>query len=176
MSDATEGYGQAVPPADAESVRGWLMRFIGRRVPNDSEVEDLVQDVFVRIAARDSSEPVEHLGAYVMRTAQSVIADRSRRWRSRRVEMHVPFEPESHGGEEIDPERVLTGREDLRAATAALLSLPERTRNVFILRRLEGYRHRDIAAHLGISVSAVEKHMVRAIQHISSEMEQRLGS
>ena len=84
MSGGAEGYVQAVPAADAESVRGWLMRFIRRRAPNESEVEDMVQDVFVRIAARDSSEPVEHLGAYVMRTAQSVIADRRRRWRSRR--------------------------------------------------------------------------------------------
>jgi RNA polymerase sigma-70 factor (ECF subfamily) len=79
-----------------------------------------------------------------------------------------------HASEEIDPERVLCGKEELRAATTALLSLPERTRTVFILRRLEGYRYRDIAAHLGISVSAVEKHMVRAIHHLSSELEARL--
>jgi RNA polymerase sigma-70 factor (ECF subfamily) len=176
MNDVAGGYGQGVPPGDAASVRGWLMRFMRRRIDNDSEAEDLVQEVFVRIAARDSSEPVEHLGAYVMRTAQSVIADRSRRWRSRRGDLHIPFEAEAHGGEEIDPERVFTGREDLRAATAALLSLPERTRNVFILRRLEGHRHREIATHLGISVSAVEKHMVRAIQHIVKRMGQGLDS
>jgi RNA polymerase sigma factor (sigma-70 family) len=81
-----------------------------------------------------------------------------------------------HGEEHLDPERLLRGREDLQAATASLLCLPERTRTVFILRRLEGQKYRDIAQHLGISVSAVEKHMIRAIEHLSSEMEKRHGS
>jgi RNA polymerase sigma-70 factor (ECF subfamily) len=92
------------------------------------------------------------------------------------MDLHVPLDPELHEGEEIDAERVFSGKEELRAVTAALLSLPERTRTVFILRRLEGYRHGDIATQLGISVSAVEKHMVRAIQHLSADMERRLGS
>jgi RNA polymerase sigma-70 factor (ECF subfamily) len=136
----------------------------------------MVQDVFVRIAARDSPEPVENIGGYVLRTALSVLADRGRRWRSRRVDLHEPFDSDVHGGEEIDPERVLRGKEELRAATAALLSLPERTRTIFVLRRLEGCRHREIAVHLGISVSAVEKHMVRAVQHLSIELENRIAS
>lgn len=161
---------------EPEPVRRWLTRFFRRRVDNRSDVEDLVQDVFVRIAGRDSDKPVDNLGAYVLRTAVNVLADRGRRARSRRTDLHVPLDPELHEGEEISPERVLSGQQELHAATAILLSLPERTRNVFILRRLEGMRHRDIAAQLGISVSAVEKHMVKAIRHLSTELESRLGS
>jgi len=167
---------QARLELDSEPVRNWLMSFFGRRLSNEADAEDLVQDVFARIAARDSSEPVHHLGGYILRTAINVMADRGRRRRSRHADFHAPFDPDLHGGEEIDPERVLSGKQELRAATAALLSLPERTRTVFILRRLEGFRHRDIAEHLGISVSAVEKHMVRAIRHLAMEMEQHLGS
>jgi RNA polymerase sigma-70 factor (ECF subfamily) len=144
-------------------------------VTNEADVEDLVQDVFARIVARDSSEPVQHLGGYIRRTAASVIADLARRRTVRRAELHVAFDPDLHAGEGIDPERVLSGKEELDAAAAALLSLPERTRTVFVLHRLEGYRYRDIAAHLGISVSAVEKHLVKAVQHLSAEREKRLG-
>jgi RNA polymerase sigma factor (sigma-70 family) len=81
-----------------------------------------------------------------------------------------------HGECEVDPERIVGGKQELESATMVLLRLPERTRTVFILRRLEGRRFQDIAAHLGISVSAVEKHMVRAIHQLSLEMEKRLGS
>jgi RNA polymerase sigma-70 factor (ECF subfamily) len=88
----------------------------------------------------------------------------------------VAFDSEMHGEEELDPLRILEGKEQLHAATASLLSLPERTRTVFILRRLEGRKFHDIATHLGISVSAVEKHMVRAIQHLSLAMDQRHDS
>ena len=176
---ANRDSGQSYPSTLAEqagSLRGWLTRYFRRRVRNDAEVEDMVQDVFARMVARDSTETVEHLGGYILKTASSVLADGARRWSSHGAGLHVPFDSELHGEEEFDPERVLQGKEDLHAATAALLSLPERTRTVFILRRLEGQKYRDIATHLGISVSAVEKHMVRAIQHLSLEMEKCRGS
>jgi RNA polymerase sigma factor (sigma-70 family) len=176
MSGAEEpAAGDATLAKRAGSVRSWLTRWFARRVREQAEVEDMVQDVFARIAARDSTEPVEHLSGYVMKTAWAVLADRARRRASRMAALHVPLNDELHGDEELDPERVLSGKEDLRAATAALLSLPERTRTVFVLRRLEGCRHKEIAQRLGISVSAVEKHMVRAIQHLAAEMERRRG-
>ena len=157
-------------------VRSWLTRYFRRRVQNIAEIEDMVQDVFARMVARDSTEPVEHLGGYVLKTASSVFADWVRRRSSHAASRHVSFEPELHGEEEVDPVRILGGKEELQAATLVLLRLPERTRTVFILRRLEGQRFQDIAAHLGISVSAVEKHMVRAIHQLSLEMEKRRGS
>jgi RNA polymerase sigma-70 factor (ECF subfamily) len=46
------------------------------------------------------------------------------------------------------------------------MTMPERTRAIFLLKRLDGLRHQAIATQLGISVSAVEKHMVRAIEHL----------
>jgi RNA polymerase sigma-70 factor (ECF subfamily) len=152
------------------------MGYFRRRLRDDSDVEDLVQDVFARIVTRDSTEPIANLGGYVVKIASSVIADRARRRAVRHSDSHVPFDPDFHASEEIDPERVLGGKEDLNAAVAALLSLPERTRTVFVLRRLEGYSYREIAAHLGISVSAVEKHLVRALQHLSAEREKHLDS
>jgi RNA polymerase sigma factor (sigma-70 family) len=161
---------------EAVSLRRWLAGYFRRRVRNEADIDDMVQDVFARLAARDSTEPVEHLGGYVLKVAFSVLTDRARRNASHMVASHVALDVELHGGVDIDPERVLCGKEDLNCATAALLSLPERTRTVFILRRLEDYPYRKIAQHLGISVSAVEKHMARAIQHLSAEMEKRNGA
>src|SRR5262249_40538955 len=122
---------------EAAPVRRWLTHYFRRRVRNASDIEDMVQDVFTRIAARDSSEPVEHLGGYVLKTAASVLADWARRGSSHRAGLHVAFDSEVHSEPEIDPERILAGKEDLQAATRALLRLPERSRIVFILRRLE---------------------------------------
>ena len=55
-------------------------------------------------------------------------------------------------------------------ATAALLELPDRTRIIFVLRRLEGMKYSEIAHKLGISVSAVEKHMLRAMSYLTERM------
>jgi RNA polymerase sigma-70 factor (ECF subfamily) len=161
---------------DAEPLRRSLTGFFLRRVRESSDVEDLVQDVFARIVARNSDRPVENLGAYIFQTAASVLADRGRRRASRHAAAHEEFDAEHHSNDELDPERVLTGKENLRAVTAALLSLSERTRTIFVLHRLEGYKHREIAAQLGISVSAVEKQMIRAVQHLAKTVGQNHDS
>jgi RNA polymerase sigma-70 factor (ECF subfamily) len=158
---------------EAEPMRQALAGYFRRRIANPSEAEDLVQEVFSRIVARDSQQPIEHLAGYVFQVAASVLADRGRRRGVRHADAHVPFDPDRHGEQDFDPERVLSGKQRLRAATAALLSLPERTRTIFLLHRLEGRRYREIAEQIGISVSAVEKHMVRAVQHLGAAFEAR---
>lgn len=161
---------------EAGPVRRWLTRYFRRRISDYAEIEDMVQDVFTRMVAREGPAPVEHLGGYVMKTASSVLADRARLRNTHGAGLHVTLDCDMHGEDEIDPARIIGARQDLNAATAALLGLPERTRTVFVLRRLEGQPFRDIARHLGISVSAVEKHMVRAINHLTLEMEKRRGT
>jgi RNA polymerase sigma factor (sigma-70 family) len=160
----------------AGPIRTWLTSFFRRKVRDDADVEDMVQDVFLRIASRDSTDTIEHLDGYVLQTAINVLADRGRRRLARRADLHVTFDTDLHGETELDPGRILSGKEELNATIAALLCLPERTRTVFLLRRMEGYKIRDIASHLGLSVSAVEKQLVRAVRHLQAEMENRHGA
>lgn len=147
-----------------------LVRFFQRRVNDQAEVEDLVQEVFLRLVRRGSIDQIEKLGGYVFETAASVLQDRHRRRRSHASDAHDCFDPERHAGVDFAPDRVLDGQERLRRASAALLELPERTRHVFVLRRIEGLRYQDVAKRLGLSVSAVEKHMQRAMQHLLQRM------
>lgn len=144
-----------------------LARYFRSRVPDPADVDDLIQEVFARVVSRDSDEPIEHLGGFVFGIAAKVLADRGRRRFARKADAHEPFDAERHADQDFDPYRILEGKETLRAATEALLALPHRTRQIFVLYRLEGRKAREVAAQLGISVSAVEKHMLRAMQHLS---------
>src|SRR3546814_21069660 len=72
---------------------------------------------------------------------------------------HEPFDQNRHGGEDFSPEHVLINREHLERTSAMLLELPELTRAIFVLRRVEGLKVKDVAARLGISVTSVERHM-----------------
>jgi len=173
LGAGNEGHDRATLADRAGPVRTWLTQFFRRRVRDDADVEDMVQDVFLRIAARDSTDPIHSLNGYLLKTAANVLADRSRRRSTSRAHLHVAFDPELHGEAELDPARILSDKEELQATLAALLSLPERTRSVFLLRRLEGYKVQEIASHLGLSLSAVEKHLVRAVRHLHAEMENR---
>ena len=167
MSDPDELSRQALAlAARSEAAHASLIRFFRRRVPDAFEVDDLVQEVFLRLVVRGNLESVDHVQGYIFQTAASVLADRHRRRTVRQADAHVPFDPEEHGEADFDAEHMLLDKERLRAVVAALMALPERTRAIFILRRLEGFRIADIATRLGVSVSAVEKHMIRATQHL----------
>jgi len=164
--DERPGDARGALAREARPLHRSLSAFFRRRIREPAEVDDLVQEVFARIVARDSAKPVEDLAGYVFQVASSVLVDRARRRRSRRAAAHVAFEPDRHGELDFDPDRVLTAREDLSTVMRALLSLPEQTRTIFVLHRLEGRKQRDIAAQLGISVKTVEKHVLRAGRHL----------
>jgi RNA polymerase sigma factor (sigma-70 family) len=147
-------------------LRGAMTRYFARHVSDAAEIDDLIQDVFLRIVKRGGLSGVENFDGYVFETAASVLTDRFRRRKARRADQHLSFDPELHGGMELGPDSVHAGRQALRRTTVVLMELPERTRDVFILRRLEGLPYREIAVRLGLSVSAVEKHMVRAVRYL----------
>jgi RNA polymerase sigma factor (sigma-70 family) len=154
-----------------DAFRGSLRRYFARRVRDDAEAEDLVQDVFERLAKRDEPIEGERVGGYIFETANSVFTDRLRRRRSRRTDVHEQFDDEVHGETVASPEQIILQRERVALATEALLELPERTRVIFALRRFEGMPYLSIAARLEISVSAVEKHMERAVRHLAERLD-----
>ena len=153
--------------------RAPLVRFFSRRVRDSSVSEDLAQQVFERLLKRGNLGSIGNMGAYVFQAARSVIASHAR-GRGRDPDAgSEQFDENLHGDVDFSPEHVLLKREKLARALDALDSLPERTREIFVLRRIEGEKYRDIAERFGISVSAVEKHMERAIARLLETMEEK---
>jgi RNA polymerase sigma factor (sigma-70 family) len=151
-----------------EALRAPLTGYFRRRIRQQEDAHDLVQEVFLRLSTRGRLAGIENLKGYAFQVADSVLTDRQRRRSVRHVDAHVELDPERMGEPELAPDRIVAGRDALKRALAALDQLPERTRTIFVLRRLEGMRYIEIAKRLGLSVSAVEKHMVRAIAHLAA--------
>jgi RNA polymerase sigma factor (sigma-70 family) len=147
-----------------------LVEFFRRRVAGAAEAEDLAQEVFLRLLRRGNVAAIEEVRAYLFETASSVLIDRGRRDKARHMSAHRSFQVDEHGPQDFASDRVCLGRERLDRVSAALLELPQRARTVFILRRLEGFKYSDIARQLGISVSAVEKQMMRAISFLAERV------
>ena len=148
------------------ALRPALTRYFLRAINDRTDAEDLVQEVFLRIVRRGELDSYAGFTSYMFLTADSVLKDRNRRRVVRLAGQHVSFDPDVHTGELPSLDRELDARDELRATSTALAQLPERTRSVFTLRRLDGLSFAEIAARLGISVSAAEKHMLRAMRHL----------
>ena len=152
---------------DVQELHEALTAYFQRRVQEQDDVQDLVQEVFLRLSTRGVDAGIDNLRGYIFQVAASVLVDRSRRRAARHHDAHVELDPERTNGADFGPDRILAGREALRVVMSAVQHMPERTRTIFVLRRLEGMSYKDIARRLGLSVSAVEKHMVRAAERLA---------
>ncbi len=152
-------------------LRAPLVQFFERRVGSNSEAEDLAQEVFERLTRQSDLGRLEQLDGYVFTVATNLLRDRARKRMTHAADAHLPLEEVAEFSEEITPERVLMGKDAVNRFLAALAELPERTRTVLMLRRYEGLEFKEIARRLGISVSAVEKHMVRAMDYLSRRLD-----
>ena len=142
-----------------------LIAYFQRRVRSREEAEDLTQEVFLRLSRRLHVEQVDNAEAFLFRTAVNLLRDRSRRGKT--AASHMDELVHRAGVEELSPERVVEGRQSLASVLRALDELDERTRDAFILHRLEGMRHAEIAALYGVSVSSVEKYIIKALSHVA---------
>lgn len=147
-----------------------LRRYFRRRIPED-EVDDLVQDVFVRIQTAQSDEPVENVESYLFTTARHVLANLYRDQATRAALLRGEL-PE--GAEVIDlltPERIAIGFEEYERVVNAICNLPPRTRQAFELYRIENLTYQEIAKKMDITKNSVRDLMRRALDRIVTELE-----
>lgn len=151
---------------------GPLRKYFRTRVYNPNDVEDLVQEVFLRLSERAELDQIENQEGYLFQTAANLLRDRARRDQTRTSADRDLVEAAKDSFEELSPERVLLGKRRIEELTRALMELPERTRVIFLLHRFEDRKYAEIARQLGISVSSVEKHMMDAIRHLKARQGQ----
>lgn len=151
-----------------------LMNYFLRRVRDRAEAEDLTQEVFLRIVRRPDAEPLENAEVFLFSIAANLLRDRARRAATRHTADHrsldapdEDFTAASSLIEDRAPERVLMSQESLAEVLRALDELGERTRDIFILYKLEKMKHREIGALYGLSASAVEKYVRKATAHLA---------
>lgn len=147
------------------ALRGWF----AKRLRNRGDVDDAMQDLWLRICTRTTTDEILHARSYLLQVAQSVLVDRSRRAKVRHHDQHDELTEVHHPVEGITPDRVLLGKEALSRMVSNIHALPDRTRDIFVLHRFEGLPHGAIAQSLGISVSAVEKHIMKALRLLMQE-------
>jgi RNA polymerase sigma-70 factor (ECF subfamily) len=129
--------------------------------------EELVQDLFLNIwMRRDEWSVTDSMTSYLFRAVRNRMLNYLRH---RRIEQRYASDSEqaasesSAGMSHLHRADETLAREERRLAVQrAIASLPERTREVFLLNREQGMRYADIALMLGISVKTVEYHMGRA--------------
>lgn len=145
-------------------LRDQIARMTGR-----DDAEDLLHDAWVGLVERRTA--ADRPAAMLARAAATRGIDAHRR--AARRGPTVPIEGMGDLLADAAPlqDEMLIARHRLERLRGGVAKLPPRTREIFLLHRLEGRRYREIADDLGISQSAVEKHIARAMAALTDWME-----
>lgn len=180
---ASSGDEFSLPPFDPPrlttvylEMRDDLGRFAASRLGGRGDVEDVLQELFLKVSRTPADAEIRDPRAYLYRLTNNLLLDRwrsSRRSAARdgawRVAMHG-----AEDGDDVDDapsaEAVVAGRQRLQALMTALDQLPEKTRTIFRLHKFDGLSYAEVAEKQGISRSSVEKHMMDALRILAARM------
>lgn len=149
-----------------------LRRLLRRHGRSREDADDLIQEAFLRLHVYCRDEEVRQQEAFLSRTVLNLSID-----------LHRKEHRELYAAESVEslplmdlrptPDEDLAALQRLNKVGAVLDALGPRTREIFLMHRLEGYGCAQIAAQFGISVSAVEKHIARAVLSLMDVVERQ---
>jgi RNA polymerase sigma factor (sigma-70 family) len=160
--------------------RGRLRSFIRKRVPNEYDVEDLLQEVFFELVrAQRLLLPIDYVSGWLFRVARNRITDLFRKKKPETFADQMaeddegesfPFEdllPSADAGPEASYFRSLL----LDELEAALAELPPEQRTVFVANEIEGRSFRELAAEIGVSTNTLLARKRYAVQHLRQRLQ-----
>lgn len=147
----------------------WLKSRLRYRGRNSEDVEDLIQEGILRVYEyRAKGKEIREPEAVLLRTVNRLSMNKNRN-AHRDLYAEEAIEDLLLIDEQPRPDEVLDAQQRMKRMMQVLDTLPPRTKEVLLLHRLAETHHEDIAKQLGISVSAVEKHIARAVAALVAE-------
>lgn len=155
VDDLTREYGQG------------LRRYLLRLTCNSDDADDIAQEVFCRVLQNADFARMHNPGAFIFKSAHNLFIDR---YRKQQLEQNLADEQSNTVDPENEGESFLQYQEMALAYQHALQELPDRCRQVFLLRRHDGLSNAEIAETLHISMRMVQKHMIKALAHFQKRL------
>jgi len=157
-SEVVEWFVREVLPLEAI-----LMHFLRHNWRVQGDIEDLRQEVYVRVCEAAQHQLPDQAKPFVLMTARNLLIDRVRREQVVPIEAVADLEALGVAMDAPGPERALVARDELRQVQAALDRLPPRCREAVILGKIEGLTGREIARRMGIAEGTVSEHLANGI-------------
>jgi RNA polymerase sigma factor (sigma-70 family) len=153
-----------------------LKRFIRRFVRNSSDVEDIAQEAFLRAYAAERGRPIEQPKSFLFRIAKHLALNQLT-CKARQITQYLEDSDDSSVIQiESSAEDEISARQILGLHCEAVAELTPQCRQAYLLRKVHGFSHKEVAKQLGIAVSTVEKHLMKAAGQCDRYVRERAGS
>ena len=165
----------SVKPATIEEAyrkqSGSISRFLSRFLDSPVEIEDVLQEAFLKAFEAERKSHIRAPEAFLFKTAKNLALNVISSRRRRRTDTVADFEAlpvisDVHVIANLNPETQQEIEDQLAHAQQVVQQLTPRVREVFVLRKVYGFSHKEISQELGIAISTVEKHVASGLQQM----------
>jgi RNA polymerase sigma-70 factor (ECF subfamily) len=143
--------------------RAALYRYLRKFTSGAEDIEDLVQETYVRVYALPDYQAVGSPRALLFRIAHNMAVERARRRKSQATDSVADLEGLTVYSSDAPADEQIDGRRRFESFCAAVDRLPPLCRRVFVLRKVYRLSHDEIAEVLGVSHSTIEKHVAKGL-------------
>lgn len=147
-----------------------LHNYLTSRI-NRSDVEDITQKTYLQLLQHPNPGEINNPQAYLFRTASNLAIDSIRRDNTRARHSDHETDTEALSSGHPGMEAIIDSKLKFKRFLSAIEELPEACRYAFILNRLEGLGHGEIAERLGISKKTVQRHILKALEHCQKRLD-----
>jgi len=139
------------------------MQYLRHNWRDQSDIEDLVQEVYVRVFEAARKEIPEKAKPFLFTTARNLLINRVRDRRVVPMEAALDLDALGIAIDTPSPDQGLMVRDELRRLREAIDSLPPRFRDVVVMRRIEDLSRAEVAQRLGISETTVSDYLTKGM-------------
>ncbi len=153
----------------------FLKRFLARFFSDSQDIEDVAQEAYLRAYVAEQQKEIEQPKAYLFRIARNLALTQLTQ-KSKKITDYLEESGASvviEYGAAADSE--VEAEEALGLYCEAVAALPEKCRQVFLLRKVHGLAHKEIAKRMSLSVSSVEKYLLRGILECKAFVQEHEG-
>lgn len=144
-----------------------LIRYLRHNWRNQSDVKDILQDIYVRVCESAQNELPRATKPFVFTTARNLLLNRLRDAQVVPIEAVADVEALAIAQDVPGPDQTVGARDELRRLQSALDRLPPRAREVIILKQVEGLSRREVATRMGIGEETVKDHLASGLRRLS---------
>lgn len=153
----------------------FLKRFLARFFSNRQDIEDVAQEAYLRAYVAEQKKEIEQPKAFLFRIARNIaftqLTTKSKKITDYLEECGASVEAELGAAADSEAEAL----ESLGLYCEAVAALPEKCRQAFLLRKVHGLAHKEIAARMSLSVSSVEKYLLKGVLECKAFVQEREG-
>lgn len=153
-------------------LRRYVRRILGE-TDGAADIDDIVQETYVRARRAKEAETLTYATAYLFRVARNLSFKSKARRKSAVLGLVADFAAEGIMDDVTPADEHLHQKRRFAVFQDAVQTLPPQCRQVFVLRQLEGLSHQEISKRLGISTSTVEKHLAKGLRLCANFLRER---